>query len=50
MQVLVVPQATLGGRVKGKSLQYHGNIAPQVLLQPWLGTTPRQGRSSTPLS
>lgn len=29
-KVLVVPQATLGGRVKGKSLQYHGNIAPQA--------------------
>ena len=24
--VLVVPQATLGGKVKGKQLQYHGNI------------------------
>ncbi|MBN3313154.1 DTD2 deacylase, partial [Atractosteus spatula] len=24
--VLVVPQATLGGRAKGKSMQYHGNI------------------------
>eukprot|EP00045_Choanoeca_perplexa_P000595 m.15090 g.15090 ORF g.15090 m.15090 type:complete len:159 (-) comp10414_c0_seq1:151-627(-) len=25
-QVLLVPQATLGGRLKGKQLQYHGNI------------------------
>ena len=24
--VLIVPQATLGGRVKGRSMQYHGNI------------------------
>ena len=25
-EVLVVPQATLGGKLKGKSLQYHGNV------------------------
>ena len=24
--VLVVPQATLGGRAKGRAMQYHGNI------------------------
>ena len=24
--VLVVPQATLGGRLKGNSVQYHGNV------------------------
>ena len=24
--ILVVPQATLGGRLKGKSMQYHSNI------------------------
>lgn len=24
--VLIVPQATIGGRVKGRSMQYHGNI------------------------
>ena len=26
--VLVVPQATLGGRLKGNSLQYHNNVKP----------------------
>jgi len=26
--ILVIPQATLGGKLKGSSLQYHGNIAP----------------------
>ena len=25
-EVLVVPQATLGGRLKGNSVQYHGNV------------------------
>jgi len=25
-EVLVVPQATLGGKLKGKALQYHGNV------------------------
>ncbi|CAL8273809.1 unnamed protein product [Merluccius merluccius] len=25
--VLVVPQATLGGRAKGRAMQYHGNIS-----------------------
>jgi len=28
--VLIVPQATLGGRVKGRSMQYHGNIDKQT--------------------
>jgi len=27
--VLVIPQATLGGKLKGSSVQYHGNIQPQ---------------------
>jgi D-Tyr-tRNAtyr deacylase len=27
-EVLVVPQATLGGRLKGSGVQYHGNIEP----------------------
>jgi len=27
-QVLVVPQATLGGKLKHNSLQYHGNVSP----------------------
>ncbi|XP_062508607.1 D-aminoacyl-tRNA deacylase 2-like [Corticium candelabrum] len=25
--ILVVPQATLGGKIKGRAVQYHGNIA-----------------------
>ena len=24
--ILIIPQATLGGRIKGKMVQYHGNI------------------------
>ncbi len=28
--VLIVPQATLGGRLKGKMMQYHGNIDKAV--------------------
>ena len=28
--VLIVPQATLGGRVKGRGMQYHGNIDKQT--------------------
>lgn len=28
--VLIVPQATLGGKVKGKVMQYHGNIGKEV--------------------
>ncbi|KAG7255724.1 hypothetical protein CRUP_011753 [Coryphaenoides rupestris] len=31
--VLVVPQATLGGRVKGRAMQYHGNIGKEEGLQ-----------------
>ncbi|CAL8287334.1 unnamed protein product [Gadus morhua 'NCC'] len=27
--VLVVPQATLGGRAKGRAMQYHGNIGKE---------------------
>ncbi|XP_030644354.1 D-aminoacyl-tRNA deacylase 2 [Chanos chanos] len=27
--VLIVPQATLGGKAKGKGMQYHGNIAKE---------------------
>ena len=27
-EVLVVPQATLGGKLKGSSLQYHNNVKP----------------------
>jgi D-tyrosyl-tRNA(Tyr) deacylase len=27
-EVLVVPQATLGGKLKGNSLQYHHNVKP----------------------
>ncbi len=27
--VLVVPQATLGGKLKGRALQYHGNVAKE---------------------
>eukprot|EP00088_Acartia_fossae_P009880 TRINITY_DN14857_c0_g1_i1.p1 TRINITY_DN14857_c0_g1~~TRINITY_DN14857_c0_g1_i1.p1 ORF type:complete len:149 (+),score=9.17 TRINITY_DN14857_c0_g1_i1:181-627(+) len=26
--ILIIPQATLGGKLKGNSVQYHGNIAP----------------------
>ena len=25
--ILIIPQATLGGKLKGKQVQYHGNIA-----------------------
>ncbi len=28
-EVLVVPQATLGGKLKGKALQYHGNVGKE---------------------
>ena len=28
--ILIVPQATLGGRVKGRSMQYHGNVDKQT--------------------
>ena len=31
--VLIVPQATLGGRLKGKSMQYHANIDKDKGLQ-----------------
>ncbi|KAM9777883.1 D-aminoacyl-tRNA deacylase 2 [Neosynchiropus ocellatus] len=31
--VLVVPQATLGGKVKGKSVQYHNNIQKETGLR-----------------
>jgi len=31
--VLVVPQASLGGRVKGRAMQYHGNIGKEEGLQ-----------------
>lgn len=31
--VLVVPQATLGGRLKGKVMQYHNNISKEQGLQ-----------------
>ena len=24
--ILIIPQATLGGKLKGKQVQYHGNI------------------------
>ncbi|XP_076156744.1 D-aminoacyl-tRNA deacylase 2 [Alosa pseudoharengus] len=27
--VLIIPQATLGGKVKGKAMQYHGNIGKE---------------------
>lgn len=27
--VLIIPQATLGGKVKGKVMQYHGNIGKE---------------------
>lgn len=27
--VLVVPQATLGGKVKGRAMQYHGNVGKE---------------------
>lgn len=27
--ILIVPQATLGGKLKGKSLQYHGNMGKE---------------------
>ncbi|CAH1791742.1 unnamed protein product [Owenia fusiformis] len=27
--VLIIPQATLGGKIKGKQMQYHGNVAKQ---------------------
>ncbi|XP_020901220.1 D-aminoacyl-tRNA deacylase 2 isoform X2 [Exaiptasia diaphana] len=30
--VLIVPQATLGGKMKGKSMQYHSNIAKHEAL------------------
>jgi len=25
--ILIIPQATLGGKLKGKQVQYHGNIS-----------------------
>jgi D-tyrosyl-tRNA(Tyr) deacylase len=28
--ILIIPQATLGGRAKGRSVQYHGNINKQL--------------------
>jgi len=28
--VLIVPQATLGGRVKGRGIQYHSNVDKQT--------------------
>jgi len=28
-ELLIIPQATLGGKLKGNSLQYHNNIQPQ---------------------
>ncbi|KAG9336396.1 hypothetical protein JZ751_002743 [Albula glossodonta] len=31
--VLIVPQATLGGKAKGKSMQYHSNIGKEEGLQ-----------------
>ena len=31
--ILVIPQATLGGKVKGKQLQYHGNIKKDLGLE-----------------
>ena len=31
--VLIVPQATLGGRAKGRSMQYHRNIDKETGLQ-----------------
>ncbi|KAJ8394266.1 hypothetical protein AAFF_G00048490 [Aldrovandia affinis] len=31
--VLIVPQATLGGKAKGRSMQYHGNIGKEEGLQ-----------------
>ena len=30
--ILVIPQATLGGKLKGKQVQYHGNISKGELL------------------
>jgi D-tyrosyl-tRNA(Tyr) deacylase len=51
--ILVVPQATLGGKLKGSSVQYHNNISPdqgRVLydvfckeLETLEGTTVRRG-------
>ena len=34
--VLIVPQATLGGRLKGKLMQYHNNIEKSIGLQLYL--------------
>ena len=31
--VLIIPQATLGGRLKGKMMQYHSNIDKETGLQ-----------------
>jgi len=28
--ILIVPQATLGGRIKGRAVQYHGNVNKQL--------------------
>merc|ERR1711915_417745 len=32
-EILVVPQATLGGKLKGSSIQYHNNVKPDEGLE-----------------
>lgn len=32
----MIPQATLGGKVKGKQLQYHGNIKKDIGLEKYI--------------
>lgn len=29
-EIMIIPQATLGGKLKGKQLQYHGNIKKDI--------------------
>lgn len=37
--VMVIPQATLGGRLKGRMMQYHGNVDKTLGLELYQGLT-----------